>query len=272
MGQDIYDVVDIQTCFIDEAHFEVSRNLVDAVYPQHFFNRTTLMRLLHMNQFRNIKSGTTIVGHLAFKKHMGYVNERAFKNATDYLAANEFIEFKSRNKTITCFMVNVAPLYDPNTKSVIHPRGIRLVMNARNQRKSENDFIMVPNVIVDAGLLKDLSLDEIYLLLKLYRYNFLEVFGGIDFSVIRRENSRTVITETVCEDIYMTQYDFTDGLSVLQAKGLVTWVSVIVGTITIDGVMHLMNYVCDENMFTGTWLPSYSIIEVLRPYYQPNLS
>ena len=134
-----------------------------------------------------------------------------------------------------------------------------------------NGYIMIPYEIVDKGHLAALSSRQLMVLIKLYEYNFLHIYGGIDPEVLRFNQpvtvadisiSNKVIDRIFHDDIGITYKQFIITFRSLMRAGLVRIVPVVCGRYN-NRLIYLSEYTKMMNLYKDQ-----EIIWVARLAYQ----
>jgi hypothetical protein len=250
--------------------FLLPRAIVSGIYPPNMFTFAELLRLLHLYMWRDNHYGTTIAGRLDYIKQFGHIKPDEFKRLDTYLRDKGFISFHLLHGTRTEYTLQIPPLYDAlNDSMVLQEPSEDLTSYNINKY---GDYIRVPVDLITEGHLSKrnkqrLTYEELNVLLKLYQYNFLESYGGVDFHKIHW-NDVLYVNPTVFEEIHMTGRAFTESLDGLISKALVTWVDVKLKRFTLDKSLHLECFNTDNTKNRSDSHNSRRL-QILRPYLQP---
>lgn len=248
----------------------VPRDIVSGVYPPNSLTYAEMCRVLHVYVTRNNRFGTTIAGRQDYTKHFGHISMAEFRRIEKYLIHNGFYKIKSVNKKVTVLQVLSPPTFNTITGKIEQMRPDE-IMNAYNVEQHVG-FIRLPQDLFRNGFLsrrspRRLSCDELMVLLKLYMYNSLESYGGVDFRKVHM-NGSVYVSDTISDDIYLSKDSVVSCIGSLEAKGLVSWVDVDLETIVVDRSIILDCFATDAALRLGT--PG-KPLRILRPYLQPPL-
>lgn len=200
----------------------IPRNIVNNIYPPNLFTINELKRYLLSLIYRDQSTGCSWSGNNAFNKVFNYIDPKVFKNATNYLQDIGFIRFKKMRGKSTIFELCTLPFYDA-INNIFIPSSKYAMSNSIISNLKQH-FIRIPTIVFkNAFICKHADISTLYTLLKLYRYNFPQPFGGVDFNVLRQENGSLIIHDNLYLDLHMTREEFTACVNCLIEENLFYW-------------------------------------------------
>lgn len=247
---------------------QISRSIINGRFPKDFLSGVELKRYLIFNYTKSASHGTTYSGYKQYKKVAGFVNKKVYANAVKYLESTNLVTKVRETKTRKYYEVNIPPYYDKKNNKILELSCIP--MTKKTTQKSKHNFIRLPNELVDKKRIFDnklFSTEELYVILKIYRYNFFTSFGGVDSQIIRKENGSILIENRTYEDIYLTKSEFIETLQQLEAEGIITWVDIVIRAETIE-FETINTYVCDYSKGKTKLGKNQRIISIVRPLFQ----
>lgn len=256
-----------------DTYFAVPRCIVDGYYPPGTFTLSELRRLIHLYYRRNIDYGTSTAGHKEFTKLFGHIKEEDFGRIQQSLVSRGFVGVdKSWGKT-TQYSIFVPPIYNAAYDELVslYPNK---VYNSNTIDRLGN-FIKVPSEIVTEGILSkryahELDFNEVILLLKLYRHNALDVYGGVDYCFLKSQKQQLVVNKSLYLDINLTKEEFNIALNGLLNRGLVSFVDILTEQFRFDKEIEMLCYAADASARINNG--DLKQLSILRPYFQPPLT
>ncbi|WP_113675256.1 hypothetical protein [Vallitalea guaymasensis] len=245
----------------------VSRNVISGNYPKDALRGHEIARYIHMLYRCNTKNALTKAGRKDYRRFAGYIDADVFKKIDKYLIECGFIELLKQSGNYTFYKIKLPPIYDNENKSFLLNSEI---YTGKRIKLTNHHFVLLPNELIESvGILnyRKFNTNELYTILKLYRYNFLESFGGVDFQLLRKERGRLIINERLYKDIHLSKSEFIQILDSLEKKRLVKWVDIIVTRDTVD-FEEVPRYLGDKYALPYVKSLNNRTISILRPIHQ----
>lgn len=199
----------VQNQIIKCARFTILDNLlISRNYPPHLLDEKEWLRYLHLQAVAHCRFGTTTNGLNNFKG-IRYCTKSEFEKIRKRLIALGLIKTvrTSCQSKYTTSTVLMTPLYDRISEKTVHYISSVKTGNAFEFHKIH--FTIVPSKLLHKALRDNhLSLSDIRVLLKLYRYNNLNLFHGVDCNVIRYEDNEWYVHPRLLFDLYMDRDEF----------------------------------------------------------------
>lgn len=249
---------------VSKNFFFAERILVSGNYPPHLLSNHEFGRLIQVCSSANLKTGTTYCGRKDYLK-IAWINPKVFDNATDYLTRRGFITLRAKRGKVSYWKVNTFPIYDSTANITYpYPAKARTVFGLTNARIG---FIKIPYTLREILIGNDiLTKHEKLVLIKLYRYNFLAKFGGVDPNVYRKISNQPLIDETLYNDLLLSEAEFVIAVERLESLGLIKTVPVVVRHEPIDFEI-VIRYISDYH--PGFILsPTEEVATIIRPTHQ----
>jgi hypothetical protein len=130
-----------------------------------------------------------------------------------------------RTKTTTVTTCQLVPIYDALNNQTYVDNDFAMTENVI--RGKNITFAMVPYLALEKLLSEDeLSIIHILLMLKLYRYNNIDLFNGIDINMIYKQNGEFTINQRLYFDLSITESQFLKYLDTLIETGYLRLITV----------------------------------------------
>jgi hypothetical protein len=204
----------------------VPRILVSGNYPRNLLVGNEFKKYILDLFRRNIKTGESSSGNKDYNNIFKYISPDLFKQIVNTNINNKLIRFKIRKGKVTWYHLLVPPVFDKVNNKLIQYDTRPFTTNLITYMK--NHFIMLPSELIDNQSFRELSSGHLKVLIKLYRYSFPEIFGGVDFNIIYKESQRLNIVDTLYKDIHIDRAEFLSVLCDLENLGLIHWVDITV--------------------------------------------
>lgn len=179
--------------------FMVDRMVFTEYYPE--MKGDILRVYLLMCRVVGFKNTTFFVGRDEVAKEvnltMHYVNQ-----AIDFLEKNYFIKRVGKVGRANEYMILTVPLYDSFTKTYISRE--YMPRTRHDLKDTLNGYTEMPVEVFKGSILRDSQLwsdRKIKTLMMLYSYHFIDMFGGVDPSVIHGTSNTLFIDEYVVHQI-----------------------------------------------------------------------
>lgn len=193
----------------------IDNRLISRNVPPHALSEKEFKRLLHLWATVHIKFGNTYNGQNEFNK-VTPCSRKEYVNIMNRLEQINCIRTEVKSSKVTYTTAKMMPLYDNQQKQFIS-------VNDDDKTKaaymtSKEHFTMVPKTVLLKSL--RLSVQEIKLLLKLYKYNNSALFGGIDpNAVVFSFQQGWYINPRIPYDLYMDEDEVFQCLHSLLTNG-----------------------------------------------------
>ncbi|MEK3726206.1 hypothetical protein [Paenibacillus sp. FSL H8-0034] len=220
----------------------------------------------------SLKKNHVWVGPKDAAKYIG-LKRKEYVNAVNELDQKGFTKpapCKQTNHGGYCRDILSVPYYDMSTGVYQLNQQVRSTSN----NVSATSFVMIPGMLIEDKWLHkkmNLSLRAIKVLLKLYEYNNLVEFGGVNPAKLTKDSAYTVqICPMLYHDIGLSEAEFRSSFDRLINVGLVREVDAIMSVYLLNlGVEY--RFQCEDYWFTKS---GYSLqanskaLKIYRPTYQ----
>jgi hypothetical protein len=187
---------------VTEPNFtKIGCNLFSADSPYRVLGEHGVKRYIHINQHANTRYGTATAGHKSYIREARNISRRRLYAIDDQLEEMDYISRESIGANLTSYTVKNVPIYDNETGRIVGSH--TFIWNDYTILIYKAHYILVPNCAVRAAL--RMPLPKLMVFLKLYRYNSLEAFGGIDINAVRIDDTGLYINPRIAHDLQMAE-------------------------------------------------------------------
>lgn len=187
---------------VTEPNFtKIDCNLFSADGPYRVLGEHGIKRYIHINLHAKTRYGSATAGHKSYISEARNIMRRRLYAIDDQLENMEYISRESLGEKLTSYTVKNVPIYDCDTGRIIGCH--TFAWNDFNIEYFKAHYILIPNNAVLAAL--RMPLPKLMVFLKLYRYNSLDTFGGIDINAVRIEDTGLMVDRRVSHDLQMPE-------------------------------------------------------------------
>lgn len=256
--KDINIKVDNKKIILCSSFVMIEDILLSRNYSSSFMDDLTWRRYLVLQLRADAKKGYTYGGHKEFRKYKNCIPDK-YKEVMNRLKELELINILEPRHTFTYKYLFLAPIWDQDRNLTI--KTVDAYKTTSTIRANNISFTIVPKDCL-AECLKDdsLSVTHIRLLLKLYKYNNLSIFEGVDPNAIHVLEDELIIHPRILHDLSISYEETVEYLEDLSHYYL--WQEREVYTETFDMDSRLMLHSKDKGARET------KLIKVLTPIYQ----
>lgn len=260
---------------IDKSFFPIDARMVYSVLPQtnKLFAGLSFMaaKMFYLLNYRASLNKNHVWLGPNDAKNMLDLSKKEYWQTINELERSKFTESSPCSEVsahVYCREVLSVPIYNWQTKDFLRNPEDR----STKQLKTETMFIQIPNGLLEDGWLSKprFSLLQLKVLTKLYEYNDLQRYGGVNPGLIQMDpvTGKYRIGRRLHEDIGATEQVFNSAIQSLIAEGLLSSTPVIVSVWNLMGSEEYI-YEADVN-FAASIAPTSPTraVTIIRPLYQ----
>jgi len=232
----------------------INNRLISRNIPPKVLSEKEFKKLLHIWAVLNTNFGNTFNGYNNFSKTVP-CTRLEYRNIMARLEEMHFIEVVPKSSKISFIYGKMMPLYNSIKDEFVVTNPCTLTGNAYKLFKEH--FTVVPT----SALIKSLKLpmQDIKVLLKLYKYNNYELFGAIDPNVICIENDgQWYIHPRIVYDLYVDDNELFSTIENLINEGFI---------VITDTELTIEEYDFEQRLMIGKNIPTEKM-RILTPKYQ----
>jgi hypothetical protein len=187
---------------VTEPNFtKIDCNLFSADVQYCVLGEHGVKRYIQLNLHARTRYGTTTAGHKSYIREARNISPRRLYAIDDQLENMGYISRETLSEKLTAYIVRNVPIYDNEARRIVGSH--TYIWNDYSIEYFKAHYILIPNCAVRAAL--RMPLPKLMVFLKLYRYNSLEAFGGVDINAVRIDDSGMIIDRRISHDLQMPE-------------------------------------------------------------------